>query len=127
SSQSVLSLDLGGLQAANASVNAGAGRHDECQQKLVGARRVVESDLHGVEVAAHVGRVDVGDGHVEASAGTTDFLGGGDDRLGATENFTHGIAAGDVPQGAVLDFSGTADDRALAVAFDCFRIAAENV
>jgi len=48
------------------------------------------------------------------------------DRLGVAEQLAHRVAAGHVPQGAVLKLARGADDRALAEALDRFGIAAER-
>ena len=55
-----------------------------------------------------------------------DLLGRRHDRHRAAERLAHRIAAGDVPERAVLDLAGRADDGALAVALDRLRIAAER-
>jgi len=49
----------------------------------------------------------------------------GTNRLGVAEQLAHRVAAGHVPQGAVLKLARGADDRALAEALDRFGIAAE--
>src|SRR5258708_35640007 len=72
-------------------------------------------------MTAYVGGVDVSDGNIETSAGTSDFLGGSDDRFRATEKFAHGIASGDVPQGPVLALTGCAGARAFPAAVDDSR------
>ena len=77
-------------------------------------------------MAAHVGGVDVGDGDVEAGAGASDFFGGSDDGFCATEEFAHSVAARNMPKGAVLKFSGSADYCAFAVAFDGFRVSTQR-
>jgi len=107
-------------------MDARASGHHQRQQKFVGFRSVGDTDFHRIEMAAHVGSIDVGDGHVEARAGAAHFFGGSHDGFGVAENFAHGIAPGDVPQRAVLEFSCLADDGALPVSFHNFRIAAER-
>src|SRR5256885_5316067 len=97
SPQSIFSLDLRRFQAARAGVDAGAGGHHQGEQNFVGARRVVDADFHGVKMAAHVGGVDVGNGHIEASSGTTHLLGRGHDCFSAAENFAHAVSAGSMP------------------------------
>src|SRR5262249_3202753 len=85
-----------------------------------------ESDFHSVEMASYIRGVDVSDGHVEASARAAHFLGGSDDGFGVSKNLAHGVAAGHVPEGAVLDFTGSADDSSLTVALDGFDISAQG-
>src|SRR5712691_11945224 len=76
-------------------------------------------------MAAHVGGIDVRDGNVEARAWCADFFRGRDDRFCAAENFAHGIATRDVPQGSMLEFAGSTDDRSLAVAFDDLSVSTQ--
>ena len=104
----------------------GPGGHHQGQKNFVGARCVGDAHFHGVEVAAHVGGVDVRDRNIEARAGAANFFCGGDDRFCAAENFAHGVATGNVPERTVFQFAGLADNCALAVAFDDFGIAAER-
>ena len=66
------------------------------------------------------------DGHIEAGAGAANLLGGRDDGFRVAQDLAHGVAAGHVPQGAVLELAGGADDGALAVALDDFGIAAQR-
>src|SRR6267154_5487664 len=107
-------------------MDARSGGHHEGEQNFIGARSISESDFHGIEMTAYVGRIDVRDGDVEARAEGSDFLCGGDDRLRAPKNFTHRVAAGDVPQSAVLDFAARSDDRTLAIAFDNRRVSTQS-
>ena len=65
-------------------------------------------------------------GHVEPRSRAADLLGRRHDRLGAAQDLAHRIAAGNVPERAVFEFAGRPDDRALAVAFDGFGVAAER-
>jgi len=68
----------------------------------------------------------LGDGHVEARAGAAHFLVEVTMALALPRISRNGIAAGDVPQRAVLKFSRLADDGALAVSFHNFWVAAER-
>ena len=86
-------------------------------------RGVGDAHLHGVEVAADVGGVDVAEGDVEGGAGAGDLGRGGDDGAALAEELAHGVAAGDVPEGAVLELARLADDGALAVAVDAVAAA----
>ena len=99
-------------------MHARAGRHHQHEQEFVGARRVGDAHFHRVEMAAHIGRIDVRDGNVEPRAGTADLLGGGHDRLGIAQRPAHRITAWHMPQRAMLDLAGGTDDRAFAVALD---------
>jgi hypothetical protein len=123
-------------EAAHACVHACAGAHRQHQHDLVGARRPGHAHFDGIEVAAHIAGVDVCQRHVERGTGRTDLLGARHDgqciaalagglALGIrgrialpAEQFAHRIAAGHVPQRAVFELAGGADDRALAVALD---------
>src|SRR5579859_4674815 len=100
--------------------------HYQGQHDLVAAGSIVEANLHGVEMTAHVGRVDVSDRDIEARAGSANFFCGSDDGFGSAEHFAHGVTAGHVPQSAVLDLSRRSDDRTLAVTLDKFWVAAER-
>ena len=80
-----------------------------------------------VEMAADIGRVDVGDRDVEAAAETADLLCRRHDRLGVAEQLAHRVAARHVPERAVLELARLADDGALAVALDHLRIAAQRI
>src|SRR5205085_1313237 len=106
-------------------MNPSAGGHYQGQHDLVAAGSIVEADLHRIEMTAHVGGVDMGDGDIEARAWPADFFCGGYDGFGSAEHLAHGVTAGHVPQSAVLDFSCRSDDRSLAVTLDKFRVAAE--
>src|SRR5258706_4637562 len=107
-------------------MDAGTGGHHQGQQDPIGAGSVGQSYLHGIEMTSHVGGVDVCYGNIEASAGAAYFFRRGDDCFRAAKNLAHGVASGDVPQSAMLEFSSCADDGALAVAFDDFRVSAER-
>ena len=115
-----------GLEAADARMYARSRCHHQRQQNLIGPRRIVHAHFHRIKMAAHVRRIDVRDGHIEPRAWTANFLGRRHNRLRAAENLAHGVAAGHVPQRAVFEFSGGSDNRALAVAFNNFRIAAQR-
>ena len=107
-------------------MHARAGRHRQGEQHFVGARRIRDADLDRVEMAAHVGGVDMSYRHVEARARPRDLLGGRHDRHRPPERLPHRIAAWRVPKGPMLDLARRADDRALAVALDRLGIAAER-
>ena len=51
-------------------------------------------------------------------AGTADLLRRRHDGLGVAEQLAHRVAARNVPERAVLELAGRADDGALAVTFD---------
>ena len=55
-------------------MDARAGSHDQGQKNFVGAWGVGDAYFHGVEMAAHVGGVDVRDGNVEARAWPANFF-----------------------------------------------------
>src|ERR1700741_352484 len=107
-------------------MHARACGHDECQQNFVGAWSIGNANLHRVEVAAHVRGVDMRDGNVEARSRSTYFLGGRDDCFCPAPDFTHSVAPGNVPQRAMLQFAGLANDGALALAFHGLGVAAER-
>src|SRR5262249_26078299 len=64
--------------------------------------------------------------HVETRAGTAHLLARGHDRLGPAQDLAHAVAAGRVPERAVLEFAGAADDGALAIGLDVLRRDAER-
>ena len=97
------------------------------EQDLVRPRTVAHADLHGVEMAAHIGRVDMAERHVEPRAERADLGRRRHDRLGAAEPVAHRVAAGHMPQRAMLQLACRADDRALAVAVDLLRVAAQRI
>src|ERR1700730_17858961 len=105
SSQSVLSLNLRGLEAAHAGVNARACSHHECEEHLVGAGGIGHSDFHGVEMTSYIRSVDVRDGHVKPGAGAADPFGRCYDGFRVAQNLAHCVAAGYVPQGTMLEFA----------------------
>src|SRR5690348_15879221 len=82
-SQTVFSLDLGGLEAANSRMNASAGGHYQGQHDIVAAGSIVEANLHGVEMTAHVRRVDVGNGDIEAHTWSAHLFCGSHDGFGS--------------------------------------------
>ena len=127
SAQPVLALDIGGREPAGTVVDAGSRRHHQGQNDLVASWRIGDPDLDGIEVAAHIGCVDMGDRHVEPRAEAADLLGRRHDGLGrrpavraSRSRRAHATSA------PVLDFAGLAHDGALAVAFDHAGIAAER-
>lgn len=61
----VLALDLAGAQAADAIVDTGAIRHRQNENQLVRPRRVGDTDLDGVEMAAHISGIAVMKRHVD--------------------------------------------------------------
>src|SRR5215208_2297645 len=94
------------------------GRHDEDQRYLVRARSIRHTDLHGIEMTAHIGGVDMRHRHVETRARPTHLLRRGHDGLRIPEDLAHGVAARHVPERPMLELPGSADDCALAVALD---------
>src|SRR3954470_7964068 len=75
-------------------------------------------------MAADIGGVNVPERNPEPRARTADGLRRRDDCLGLTEHLAHALAAGLVPDGAVLELAVLAEDDALAIGFD-LRGAAE--
>src|SRR6478672_394807 len=75
-------------------------------------------------MAADIGGVDMAERDHEPRARTADGLRRRNDRLGLTEHLAHALAAGLVPDRAVLELAVLADDDALAIGFD-LRGAAE--
>src|SRR3982751_7028678 len=69
-------------------------------------------------MAADIGGVDVPERNHEPRARTADGLRRRNDRLGLTEHLAHALAAGLVPDRAVLELAILADDDALAIGFD---------
>src|SRR5882672_2492847 len=126
SSEPVDAFDFRGLQAAGAGVDAWASGHDQGQENFVGARGVGDADFHGIEVAANVRGVDVRDGHVEAGARAAHFFCRSHDGFGVAEDLAHAVAAGGMPESAVFELSGSAYDRAFAVALDGFGISSQR-
>ena len=66
------------------------------------------------------------DRNVEPRARPADLLGRRHDGLGVAQQLAHRVAARHVPQRAMLELAGLADDGALAVGLDRLRIAAER-
>src|SRR5260370_2634578 len=97
-------------------MDGGTSSQDQGEQNLSGPRSMGQADLHGIEMASHVGRIDVGYGHVEPRARPTDFFGGSDNRFCSAEDFPHGIAAGNMPESSMLQFAGGAYNGALPIA-----------
>src|SRR5688572_28946206 len=77
STLSIPLADLRGLQPADARMHARAGAHRQDEDDLAGGRRAGHAHFHRVEMAAHVGGVDVRQRHVQAGARRSDLLGGG--------------------------------------------------
>src|SRR4051812_31670340 len=75
SALAVPEADVGRLEPAHARMDAGAGAHREDIDDLVGQRRAGHAHLDGVEVAAHVGGIDVGHGDVQRGARRAHLLG----------------------------------------------------
>ena len=105
-------------------MNASAGGHYQREQNLIGPRGVGQADLHGVKMTPHVRSVNVRNWHVEPSARAAHFFRRSYDRFCISKNLAHRVAAGHMPQGAVLDLSGGADNRSLTKPFDDFGISA---
>ena len=83
---------------------------------MAAARRVRDADLDGVEMAAHVRRVDMRDWNIEARTRPGYFFGGRHDRHRTAEGLPHRVAARDVPERPMLDLTRRADEILLALA-----------
>src|SRR2546422_3050467 len=59
SSQSVLTFDLRGLEAADAGMDAGTCSHYESEQHFICPWGISKANFHGIEVTPHVRGVDV--------------------------------------------------------------------
>src|SRR3954468_13652888 len=118
SPQPVYSFDLRGFESAHTGMDSWSCGHDQRQQNLIRSGRIIDTDFHRVEMAANVRGIDVRDGHIEACARSSDFLGGGHNRFRTTQHLAHAIAARHVPQRAVLEFAGRSHNCAFAVALD---------
>src|SRR5439155_24962816 len=125
SSEAILSLDLRRLEAADARMNAPAGRHHQHEDDFIRMRGSWYAYLHRIEMRAHIGGVDMGDRHIELGARPADLLRRWNDGLGAAQHLAHGVAAGHMPERAVLKLAGRADDRAPAIGLDFFAIAGQ--
>ena len=77
SPQPVPGLDVASGKPAHAVMDARAAGHHQAEQDLVGARPVADADLHGVEMAAHIGGVDMAERHVEPAPKAPTFLADG--------------------------------------------------
>src|SRR5260370_5423837 len=97
-------------------MDGGTSSQDQGEQNLSGPRSMGQADLHGIEMASHVGRIDVGYGHIEPRARPTDFLGGSDNGFCSAKDFPHSIAAGNMPESSMLQFAGGAYNGALSIA-----------
>src|SRR5690349_19560037 len=126
SAQAIVPLDLSSAQTSDTLVHARAAGHHQHVDELVGQRRARHIYLDRIEVAAHVTGVDVCHGDIELGPGRTDLLGRWHERFRAAEHFAHRIAAGYMPQCAMLDFAVAADDCALAVAFELLGARAQS-
>ena len=114
----VVVLDLILRKPTQARVDTASGTHDESKKDLLGAGCVLNSHLHAVVVASHVGGVDVVQRNHESVSGIGDRLCGGNHGLGLIKNLAHCPAAGLVPHGAVLKLTIYPDDCGLAVDLD---------
>src|SRR3954462_7460311 len=73
-SEAVFAFDLIFRQSSNSRDWAATVGDGYCDHDLIGARRVIQTDLHPVEVAAHEGRVFVAKRNVEYCAETAALL-----------------------------------------------------
>src|SRR6218665_810685 len=81
--QTVPLADVGGCQAADAGVDApgggeggmeaGAGGHGQDDDEFIGRRRAGHAQLDGVEVAAHIAGVDMGQRHIQRATRRADL------------------------------------------------------
>jgi hypothetical protein len=106
-------------------MNTCARGHYQCQNYFIRPRRIGDPDLHSIKMAADVGGVDMGYGHVKPCARATDLFGRWDNGLRPIENFAHGVTTRHVPQRSVLEFSACADDRSFAVSLHDLCVAAQ--
>src|SRR5437868_2003799 len=84
SALAVPARDLGSLEPADARVDARTCAHGQDVDQLVRQRRTGYAYFHGVEIAAHVRRVDVRERDIQARARRADFLGRRHDRKRVT-------------------------------------------
>src|SRR5579872_5910484 len=124
--KSVQPLNLRSFQSPNPRMYARARRHHQSQQNFVGARCVVDTHFHRVEVTPHIRRVDMRDRNIEPRSRPPNFFRRRYNRFRSAEHLAHRISAGHMPQCAVLQLSRRAHNRALAVAFNNFRVTAES-
>src|SRR6218665_2326781 len=80
--QTVPLADVGGCQAADASMDARAGGHGQDDDEFIGRRRAGRAQLGGVEVAAHIAGVDMGQRHIQRATRRADLLRGRHDGQG---------------------------------------------
>src|SRR2546426_10348638 len=88
SSQSVLTFDLRGLEAADAGMDAGTCSHYESEQHFICPWGISKANFHGIEVTPHVRGVDVRNRHIEPRPWAAHFLRSCHDRLGVFQNLT---------------------------------------
>src|SRR6218665_3699510 len=80
--QTVPLADVGGCQAAHAGMDAPAGGHGQDDDEFIGRRRAGHAQLDGVEVAAHIAGVDMGQRHIQRATRRADLLRGRHDGQG---------------------------------------------
>src|SRR5687768_4218464 len=117
SAESVLALDLIFCEAADARQRPAAVGDRHRDYYFVRARRVVDPDLHAVEMAPHIGGVLVAERDVEGHTRPAALLGGGDQRRALAEDLSDRRAELRVQDGGgVLQLAVLADGGGLAVA-----------
>src|SRR3546814_3738905 len=82
-----------------------AGAHGENEGDLVVARPVGRAEFDGVEMAAHIGGIDVMQRNIDTGTDAGQLGCRRHDGLGLAEHFAHRIAAGHMPQRAMLERS----------------------
>ena len=97
-------------------------RDNDDKHKFIGPGGVGQAYLHGVEMAAHKGRILIMERHIYGRAGVAQLFGRGDNRLSAAYMVTYGLAQGGVQHsGAMLQLSPFAHHGCLTVAMDICR------
>jgi hypothetical protein len=117
------------LKAAAATMAVAAERnaHGQREDDLVGAGRIVDAHFHAAEMAAHVGRIDMAQRDIEPRPHAADLDRRGHEGGRLAQQLAHRIAARHMPQRAMFQLAGRADNGALAIGFDRPRVAAQRV
>ncbi len=104
-------------QTADAGQRPTTVRDRDGHQDLAGPRCIRDPNLHGVEVAAHEGRILVAERNIERGSRATALLRGRDQGGTPTQCRPHGSAhAGVQDRRRMFEFTILADERRLAVA-----------